>query len=658
MHDFTETVIGDRYTLERELGRGGMATVWLGRDLRHDRLVAIKILHPELAGAIGVDRFIREVRLTARLQHPNIVPILDSGVLVAPDGTSLPWYAMAYLEGESLRTRLARERQLPIEEALNITEAVGDALQTAHRQGIVHRDIKPENVFLSDGHVYVLDFGIAKALVETGVQRLTSTGLAIGTPAYMSPEQAMADRIDARTDQYSLATILYEMLAGEPPFSGPTAQAIVARRLAEPARPLLPVRSTVPEPVERAVLRALERAPADRFPDLRTFIAALRGTASSGVPRLLRRLGRPRALLSFGLLVVIVTAGWVLASRVRVARAGSTDPGVVALYQRGVRGYDRRTPNGIIEAISAFSAAVARDSAYAPAWTGLAKAYVRAHERAFAYGGLPRDSLLQRAVAAVERALAADSGSADAWLTQALLSRNVDPTDNGPVLRSLRQALALDSTDARTWHFLALALAETGDFTGALAAWRRCVTLDPSYTQGLAFLGLGHYWRRQYDNAMVWADSAIAVDPNYLLARTAAGYVALERGDFARSSAAFDAARRLSTEVEVVNDLAGSALVEARAGRGREARAILRKADSSAAAYVPAPLHSAVYLAQAYGALGDAARAIAWLSRYAPRRDLHFQLHLRCDPPFDPLQSDPRFRSLLVQPAPPPGRGC
>ncbi|MGI9077773.1 MAG: serine/threonine-protein kinase [Gemmatimonadaceae bacterium] len=210
MHDFADTVVADRYSVERELGRGGMATVWLARDLRHERFVAIKVLHPELAGAIGVDRFIREVRLTARLQHPNIVPILDSGVLRAADGTSLPWYAMAYLEGESLRTRLAREHQLPIDEALDITEAVANALQTAHRHGILHRDIKPENVFLSDGHVYVVDFGIAKALIETGVEGLTSTGLAIGTPAYMSPEQAMADSIDARSDQYSLASILYE----------------------------------------------------------------------------------------------------------------------------------------------------------------------------------------------------------------------------------------------------------------------------------------------------------------------------------------------------------------------------------------------------------------------------------------------------------------
>ena len=658
MHDFAETLVADRYALERELGRGGMATVWLARDLRHDRLVAVKILHPALAGAIGVDRFIREVRLTARLQHPHIVSILDSGVLVAADGMSLPWYAMTYLEGESLRTRLAHEHQLPIDEALDITEAVGAALQVAHRHGIVHRDIKPENVFLSGGHVYVVDFGIAKALIETGAERLTSTGLAIGTPAYMSPEQATADRIDARSDQYSLATILYEMLAGEPPFSGPTAQAIVARRLAEPARPLHPVRSTVPEAVERAVLRALERVPADRFPDLGTFIAALRGTASSGVPRLLLRLARPRALLYAGLLAVVVTGGWLVASRSRVVGRRATDPEVVALYQRGVRGYDRRTPNGILEAISAFSAAGGRDSTYAPAWTGLAKSYVRACERAFAVGGLPRDSLLQHAVTALDRALATDSNSAEAWLTQAIVSRQIDPTNLGPTFRSVRRAITLDSTKAHAWHVLAISLAETGPFETATAAWRRCVRVGPSFTQGLAFLGLAHYWHRQYDSAAGWADSAIAVDPNYLLGRTTAGYVAVERGDYERAVSAFDAARRLSTEVEVVNALAGSALAKARAGRRAEARAILHSADSLAASYLPAPLHTAVYLAQAHSALGEIEKAIQWLTRYEPRRDLHFQLHLRCDPPFDPLQSDPRFRSLLVQPAPPPGQGC
>ncbi len=650
MDEFAGTVIADRYAVERELGRGGMATVWLARDLRHERRVAIKVLHPELAGAIGVDRFIREVRLAAGLQHPNIVPILDSGVLLQPDGTSLPWYAMAYLEGESLRTRLAREQQLPVDEAMGIATAVADALQAAHRQGIIHRDIKPDNIFLSGGQVYVIDFGIAKALIDTGGERLTSTGLAIGTPTYMSPEQASAGRVDARSDQYSLATVLYEMLTGEPPFSGPTAQAIMARRFAEPARPLRTVRPTVSAPAEQTVLKALERVPADRYADMTSFVAALRAERVAP-PRSGRHLGWWIAA-GAGLLVVAVTAWFVL------PRHPVVSPEVQALYERGLRGYDRRTPAGIVDAIAAFEAAIARDSVYLPAWAGLANSYARALEREFTIPGLPRDSLLQLAVASVDRVLAADSGSAQAWLTQAIVLQQVDPTDDRPSLQAVRRSIALDSTNPRAWHTLARNLAETGDLAGAVAAWRRSVALNPKYTQGLGFLSQAGYWQRAYDSAAAWADSAIAVDPSYLFGRTLAGLTAVEQGDTARSVTEFDVARRLSTNVEVANALAGSALASARAGDSDAARALLRQADSIAAMYHPVPLHTAVYLAQGYAALGDADRATGWLARYQPRRNLHFQLHLRCDPPFDPIKGDRRFTALLTLPAPAPGEGC
>jgi eukaryotic-like serine/threonine-protein kinase len=373
MLDRLNAALRDRYTVERELGRGGMASVWLARDHRLDRPVAIKVLHPELAGAIGVDRFLREVRLTARLQHPNIVPVLDSGV-VSADATPLPWYAMAYVPGESLRIRLQREGQLPVDEALRITRETAAALRAAHRDGIVHRDIKPENLLLSGDRVYVADFGIAKALIETGAERLTSTGMALGTPAYMSPEQSSAGAVDARTDQYGLACVLYEMLTGEPPFTGPTAQAVVARRMTEPARAIRPVRPAVPAGVESTVLRGLERIPADRFPDIAAFAEHL---IHPSAPR--HRTGMRALGVAMFLLLAVAAGAW-LAGR-RGATASDRDPAVVTLYRRGVHAYEQRTPASVGEAIQLFATAVGRDSTYADAWSGLAKAYVRAYER-------------------------------------------------------------------------------------------------------------------------------------------------------------------------------------------------------------------------------------------------------------------------------------
>jgi serine/threonine protein kinase/TolB-like protein/Tfp pilus assembly protein PilF len=248
------------YTLERELGRGGMATVYLARDLRHDRPVALKVLHPELATSLGPDRFQREIRFAARLQHPHILTVLDSG-----EAGGRLWFTMPFVEGESLRDRLRRERQLPLDAALQIARETARALDYAHQHGIVHRDIKPENILLTrDGSTLVADFGIARALASD--DQLTQTGMVIGTPAYMSPEQASGDKaIDARTDVYSLGSVLYEMLAGEAPFTGPTAQAIVAKRLMEPAPSVRRVRPNVPEAVDQAIQRALSPVAADRF---------------------------------------------------------------------------------------------------------------------------------------------------------------------------------------------------------------------------------------------------------------------------------------------------------------------------------------------------------------------------------------------------------
>src|SRR6476646_7314398 len=215
--------LADRYTIERELGRGGMATVFLAQDLRHERPVALKVLHPELAASLGPERFLRALRLAARLQHPHVKSVLDSG-----ESAGQLWFTMPYIDGESLRARLVRERQLPLADAVRLTREAALALDFAHRQGVVHRDVKPENILLVDGQALVADFGIARALVCVNEPRPTETGMSVGTPAYMSPEQAVGDKaLDARTDIYSLASVLYEMLAGEAPYTGPTAQAIM-----------------------------------------------------------------------------------------------------------------------------------------------------------------------------------------------------------------------------------------------------------------------------------------------------------------------------------------------------------------------------------------------------------------------------------------------
>jgi tRNA A-37 threonylcarbamoyl transferase component Bud32 len=265
--------LSDRYRIERELGQGGMATVYLAHDLRHEREVAIKVLHPDLGAALGGERFLSEIKTTARLQHPHILPLLDSG-----EADGLLYYVMPYVRGETLRTRLERERQLPIDSALQIAREVADALGAAHALGIIHRDIKPENILLQGGHALVADFGIALAVQQAGGARMTQTGLSLGTPQYMSPEQAMGERtIEARSDIYALGAVTYEMLTGDPPFTGSSVQAIVARVLSERPTPLRTLRDTVPVHVEQVVLTALAKLPADRFATAAEFSAALTG---------------------------------------------------------------------------------------------------------------------------------------------------------------------------------------------------------------------------------------------------------------------------------------------------------------------------------------------------------------------------------------------
>jgi len=339
-----KAALADRYTIEHEIGSGGMATVYLAEDLKHRRQVAIKVMRPELAASIGAERFLREIRISAQLNHPNILTLLDSG-----EADGLLYYAMPYVEGESLRERLVREQQLPLEEAVQITQEVADGLSYAHSMGVVHRDIKPENILLSGGHAVIADFGIARAVTEAGGEKLTETGIAVGTPAYMSPEQAVGrGQLDARSDIYSLGVVLYEMLVGDPPFVGSSAQAILARKSVEPVPSLRTVRETVSVGTERVVLKALAKLPADRYATAAAFSEAL--TAPSGeigsewvtpepAPGAPAQRRKTRRLVGAAAVIAsLVVGGTWTVWQVRSSPAESLSPNVIAILPFTVRG--------------------------------------------------------------------------------------------------------------------------------------------------------------------------------------------------------------------------------------------------------------------------------------------------------------------------------
>ncbi len=332
--------VGERYLVERELGQGGMSHVFLAEDLKHGRKVAIKVLRPEFAQSLGTERFLREIRIAAQLSHPHILSLIDSG-----DADGLLYFVMFYSAGESLRERLTRERQLPIGDAIRFAQEIAEALAYAHEAGVIHRDIKPENILIEAGHAIVCDFGIARALTQAGGNELTQSGMAIGTPAYMSPEQTVGDAaVDPRTDIYSLGCVLYEMLSGDTPYMGSTPQVILARKAAEPVPSIRLVRDTVPSPIEATINRALARIPADRFSSAQQFADALsRAMATGESPKL------PQRLKAAGWLTVAVLS--TVAVVAVMTNTGPTVPPLRTTFrqltaQSGVEESPSLSPNG------------------------------------------------------------------------------------------------------------------------------------------------------------------------------------------------------------------------------------------------------------------------------------------------------------------------
>jgi tRNA A-37 threonylcarbamoyl transferase component Bud32/tetratricopeptide (TPR) repeat protein len=412
-----QAALSGRYTIERELGRGGMATVYLAQDVKHRRRVAIKVLQPELAAALGRDRFLREIETAARLNHPHILPLHDSG-----EADGFVYYVMPYVEGESLRDRLRRENQLAIEDAVTIAGEVASALSYAHSNDVVHRDIKPENILLSGGEAVVADFGIAGAIDAAGGGKLTQTGIVLGTVAYMSPEQASGERtLDGRSDVYSLGCVLYEMLVGEPPFTGATNQAIIAKRFTDPVPSARRLRDTVPQPVDRAIAKALARAPADRFASSHHFADALRACATA-VPG---------------------------AEQAAPTSAGGDfwEAGRTALARHAWReAFDIFSKADAARALSAEDVERLAESAW---WTGRIDDCIAAHERAYtAYmdQGMPRRAAMVAVRLAEDFFNRQAKSLGNGWLKRAerLLQDVPESVEHGVLLR-LHAVLALES---------------------------------------------------------------------------------------------------------------------------------------------------------------------------------------------------------------------
>jgi tRNA A-37 threonylcarbamoyl transferase component Bud32/tetratricopeptide (TPR) repeat protein len=512
------SVLAESYAIQHEIGRGGMATVYLAQDLKHARPVAIKVMKPELSAAGSANRFLQEIRVTARLKHPNILPLLDSG-----EANGLPYFVMPYVDGGSLKDRLQREVQLPIDDAIRIACEVADALGAAHEHGLVHRDIKPANILLERDHAVVSDFGIVRAVDRVGADSITSSGVAIGTVGYMSPEQATGDkRVDARSDIYSLGCVLYEMLAGEMPFTGPSGPAVIAKQLNQPVMPVSIVRDTVPQEVDDVIRRALEKVAADRYANVAEFKKALEQAAQAAPGARRPRRKTPRRLIAAS---AISSAALLLALAATVARwpgligVGVTTPADTTRYV--IIPFQRRAgvPDELLE-VQLLHDALTR-------WSGLSVA--DPFQVSFALGDRDQGRLTPRDAAAVAREQGAGryvrgelSRSADSIRVRAALYNTAEnnmvadyvvrlPTDLGgadsvfarlvdrllfreSLPEGVPARLGTTSLPARQAFASAQRSLEAWDLRAADSAFAAAASVDPGYAQAHLWLALVRAW--------------------------------------------------------------------------------------------------------------------------------------------------------------------
>ncbi len=730
------TALKDRYAVERELGRGGMATVFLAEDRRHGRKVAIKVLRPDLTASLGTERFLREIRIAARLAHPHILPLIDSG-----QARGVLYYVSPYVPDGSLRDRLEREGRLSLADALGIVREVGGALDYAHREGFVHRDVKPENILFAGGLAVLADFGIARARHTVVGDSITEIGAALGTPEYMSPEQALGEQeLDNASDLYSMACVTYEMLVGEPPLRGTGPRATMAKQVTETPRPVRVLRPDVPLHVERALERALAKEPNRRFANLAEFLSALQGEGPEGgaVPasrsvavlpfvnasaepdneylsdgitdelidalakvdglRIASRTsvfalkGRAQDVRAIGALLGV---GWVLEGTVRrsgprlriTAQLTSTADGQLqwsqrfdrthedafaiqeeiartivdrlrttsfgdlappeptrhtpsaaayALYLQGRFAWNKRTPEGITEAMSLFEQAIAADPAYPQAYAGLADAYALNLD----YRSVPVAEGFARAKEFARKALALDDtvSEAHASLAWTLFIYDWEWEASG---REFRRAVELDPhyATARQWYSFWLCV--HGRFDEALNEVRRAQELDPASVSIRRSVGWVYYYARRYDQARHHLARAVTMNP-----ATDETYRVLALAH-AMQDQWEDAERAIGQAIQISSgtyNRATLAYLYGRTGRREEALAILRDLEALLGSIYVSP----VSFATACLGLGDAERVLDWIERaYEERRG--WLAYLTVNPIVDPLRGHPRFEALVAK---------
>jgi serine/threonine protein kinase/tetratricopeptide (TPR) repeat protein len=564
--DRLKTALADRYSIERELGSGGMATVYLAEDRKHHRQVAIKVLKPELAAALGTERFLREIEITAQLNHPHILTLLDSG-----EADGLLFYVMPYVVGEALRVRMERERRLPLNDAILVAREVADALAYAHSCGVVHRDIKPENILIEEGHAVVADFGVARALSAAGSSRLTATGFAVGTPAYMSPEQASGDSdVDGRSDIYALCCVLYEMLGGDPPHTGSTPDAIIARKIAEPAPSLRVVRDTVSEPLERVIRKALARVPADRYATATDFGRALKAARRSSalirplLPRNWPHVKPWMAAVGLGVIMIALPVLWFAWPFLSDPRPGDRhyEKSVAVLYFESVTPEQRGTrfAAGLSDEIMSRLTKI-RSLRVTPRIDVMRYRTVPASTTTIA-GDLGVDAILAGTVEIVDDDLRVTAQLVDTehqfvlwsetyrrelaeiFTVQSLITNEIVAALNLELSQGERREMhRAPTTDLEAYQLFLegesyLTRWTSSAIDSSIPLLERAIARDVSYADAYAYLGFAHsvgaYFGSRLDQATLHAikensDQALALDPNHDVALTgSAGYHLLQ----------------------------------------------------------------------------------------------------------------------------------